>query len=160
MKFEHLIEINDLNNIATPVISREQLWRGLVLRAESPQLFISYLDQATISERTELSMERVLRYGELMIRDSVRLQPLEYIDYTVSAQGEIAASSLRMSIDEPSPEALFVRFTYDSGQTDDADAANALYDEYRKSAYLEGDIETIRIIRQMAEAGRFDHLLS
>lgn len=56
MKFEHLIEINDILNPLAEVITRRTLWRGLVLRAESRKLFVSYLDDALIEDRTEASM--------------------------------------------------------------------------------------------------------
>lgn len=160
MKFEHLVEINDLNNPMIEVISREQLWRGLVLRAESPKMFVSYLDEASIIERHETSMTRTLRYGQLVVRDCVSFVHLEHVHYDVAAQDDIPQSSLRMTIEEPVPHALFVRFTYDDGHTAQQDAENEMYDEYRKSAYQEADVETIRIIRELAESGRLDALPS
>ena len=48
MKFEHLIEINDPLNPLMDTLTREQLWRGLVLHAESPKLFVPHLDECTI----------------------------------------------------------------------------------------------------------------
>ena len=44
MKFEHLIEINDALNPLIDELSIKQLWAGLVLRAESPKLFMPHLD--------------------------------------------------------------------------------------------------------------------
>lgn len=160
MKFEHLIEINDLSNPLTEIITREQLWRGLVLRAESPKLFVPYLDDASITDRTEVSMKRSLRYGELIVQDEVSLVHLEHVHYDVAEQKDIPLSSLRMSIDEPSPDALFVRFSYDDGHSAQEDVANELYNEYRRSAYQESDIDTIRLIREMAEYGRLNGPLS
>lgn len=160
MKFEHLVEINDLSNPAIEVITREQLWRGLVLRAEMPRLFFSYLDDASIMDRTEASMTRTLKYGELEITDRVSLVHLEHVHYDVAAQKDIPQSSLRMSIEEPQPDALFVRFAYDSGGAEAEDAEAKMYNEYRKSAYQEADVDTVRIIRELAEAGRLDALPS
>ncbi len=158
MKFEHLVEINDLNDPMILVISRAQLWRGLVLRAEAPKLFVPYLDEAGISDSTEVSMRRSLRYGDLVIEDQVTLTHLEHVHYAVAAQKDIPDSSLRMSIEEPQPDALFVRFIYDDGHTPEEDAANELYNEYRRSAYHEADVDTVRLIREMAEDGRLDSL--
>jgi len=31
-----------------------------------------------------------------------------------------------------------------------------MYDEFKKSAYQEADIDTVRIVRQMAEQGNLD----
>eukprot|EP01032_Pedospumella_encystans_P030916 gene30916-34891_t len=73
MKFEHLIEINDPLNPLIDELSHEQLWRGLVLRAESPKLFVPHLDDCQIADRQENSFSRKLRYGELVIADQVLL---------------------------------------------------------------------------------------
>jgi len=156
MKFEHLIEINDLSNPAIPVITREQLWRGLVLRADSPKLFISYLDESLISERNEVSMQRQLRYGALVVMDHVHFEHLDHVHYHVPAQNEIPQSSLRMTIEEPEANSLFVRFYYDDGNSAALDEESKMVNEYRRSAYQEADIETIRIIRELAQSGRLD----
>ena len=156
MKFEHLIEINDPLNPLIDALTREQVWRGLVLRAESPKLFVPHLDECTIDERDSGSFRRRLRYGELEIVDRVRMTPLQQVRYEIAEQGEIAASSLTMSIETPGEYTLFVRFKYDDGHDAETGQANAMYDEFKKSAYQEADIDTVRIIREMAAAGRLD----
>ena len=156
MKFEHLIEINDILNPLSETISREQLWRGLVLRAEMPKLFVPYIDEADISERTEVSMKRTLKYGTLSITDTVSLVHLEHVHYHVAAQGDIAQSSLQMRIEEPQPEHLFVRFLYDDGGPEVESDEAKMYNSYRRSAYQEADIDTIRTIRELVESGQLD----
>ena len=160
MKFEHLIEVNDPMNPLIEPLSHEQLWRGLVLRAESPMLFVPHLDECRIGARDEGGFARRLRYGELVIEDRVVLRPLREVRYEVAAQGEISASSLVMTIESPNPESLWVRFEYDDGHDAATDAANAMYDDFRRSAYQESDIDTIRILRELAEQGRLDGLLN
>lgn len=153
MKFEHLIEINDLNNPMTQVITREQLWRGLVVRAESPKFFVPYMDDCTITARAEKTISRTLRFGDLIVNDRVQFEPLQHVHYDVAAQNDIPHSTLRMTIEEPEPHALFVRFAYDDGHSAEEDSANEMYNEYRRSAYQEADIDTIKVIREMVEEG-------
>ena len=160
MHFTHLIEINDPLLPLVDVLSRTQLWRGLVLRAEAPILFVPHLDACDITTRDARGFSRTLRYGDLIIQDEVMLHPQERIEIRVPAQGEIAASSLTMTIEEPQQQALFVRFAYIDAQTTAADSIDAYYDKFRHSAYQEADIDTIRLIRQMAQAGRLDSLPS
>lgn len=160
MKFEHLVEINDLANTHIPLVSRAQLWRGLMLRAESPRLFVEYLDDCVISERTEDSMLRQLRYGALIIRDQVKFIDQQQVNVIVPAQDDIPSSMMYMRIEEPAPDALFVRFSYDSGDNAQQDTENEMYDAYRRSAYKEADIDAIRLIRELAESGRLDALVS
>jgi len=156
MKFEHLVAVNDPMNPLSDTVTREQLWRGLVLRAEQPTLFIAHLDKCEILEQEAGSMRRRLTFGELVIEDTVQLTPLQEVRYDVPAQGEIAASNLRMIIEAPTSAMLLVRFCYDDGQGEHADAANAMYDEFKKSAYQEADTDTVRTLRQLASQGKLD----
>jgi Domain of unknown function (DUF1857) len=154
MKFAHLVEINDPLNPLIDPLSRGQLWRGLVLRAESPKEFIPWLDRCTITAETGTSLSRISHYGDLAVRDEVTFLPQRQVIYRVPAQKDIPTSSLTMTIEEPQPEVFFVRFEYDDGGDPATDSADAFYNEFRRSAYEESDIDTIRIIRQMAEEGR------
>jgi hypothetical protein len=156
MKFEHLIEINDPMNPLIDTITREQLWRGLVIRAESPKLFIPHLDECEIGERASGTFKRRLRYGDLVVEDTVILTPLQEVRYEVPAQGEISASTLVMTIEAPTNAMLYVRFSYDDGKEESLDQASKMYDEFKKSAYQEADIDTVRIVRQMAQQGNLD----
>ncbi|MDO9420130.1 MAG: SRPBCC family protein [Herminiimonas sp.] len=154
MQFQHLIEINDPLNPLIDTLTRDQLWRGLVMRAEAPKLFIPWLDECDLLERQGNVLSRALRYNDLLIHDHVTFTPQEKVHYDVPAQEDIPASSLVVTIEEPQPGALFVRFSYESGFADDD--MDAFYNEFRRSAYQEADIDTIRIIRQLAEEGRLE----
>ena len=155
MHFEHLIEINDPLNPLIESISRQQLWQGLVLRAESPGLFMPHLDECTLARKGDI-LERHLRFGQLVVFDRVSFEPLHKVLYEVPAQNEITQSHLSMSIEEPLPGQLYVRFQYADSQSPAQDGANEMYDEFRRSAYKEADIDTIHIIREWAEQGRLN----
>lgn len=160
MKFEHLIEVNDILNPLMETITHQQLWRGLVLRAESPKLFVPHLDEVEIDARTDTTFRRRLRYGEVVIEDVVVLHEPYIVRYEVPAQNDISKSSLTMTIEMPQPERLYVRFQYDDGHDAATDAANAMYDDFRRSAYQESDIDTIRVLRELAGQGRLDATLN
>ena len=156
MKFEHLIEINNLAKHLIPPLSMEHLWQGLILRAKSPQLFIPHLDECHVLETTENTVSRVSHYGKLVIHDTVTFTPMQHVHYMVPPQGEVPASSLQMAIESPHDGMLFVRFIYDDEKGEADNAADKMYDDFRKSAYHEADIDTIRIIRELALEGRFN----
>ena len=40
MKFEHVVQVNDLTDPSISNLSRNQLWDGMVLRATEPQDFV------------------------------------------------------------------------------------------------------------------------
>ncbi|MGS0741829.1 SRPBCC family protein [Glaciimonas sp. GG7] len=157
MKFTHLIEINDPLNPLIDLLTIEQLWRGLVLRAEQTMLFVAHLDECRIVEKSVDSVTRELRYGKLVIRDVVHYLPQLQVRYQVPAQADIAGSSLTMTIEQPQPDALYVRFSYaDEAPEAEPDSDEEMYNEFRRSAYLASDIDTIRVIRELADAGKLD----
>jgi len=116
-------------------------------------LFMPHLDECRLSGRTAVSVERMLRYGELRIHDIVTYALQQHVHYQVPAQGDIPASSMYMRIEEPEENILFVRFEYDDGASDDIDGKQAVYDQLRRSAYEKADNDTIRIIRELSIEG-------
>ncbi len=150
MNFEHLIQINDPLNPLVETLTREQLWEGLVLRAEQPQLFVIGLDSCTILSRTDLTLERELHYGSATVRDRVTLTPNKSVRYDILATQAHVGGSLTMTIEEPNAAQLFLRFQYETtlptADTEDARQTT----EIVKSAYRESDIDTVRLIRQYA----------
>ena len=153
MKFTHLIEINDPLLPLVDMLTREQLWLGLVLRAKAPKLFVPYLDGCSITHSSDSGFSRELQYGDLVIRDEVTLTPGHTVHYAIPQQKDIAPSSLTMTIEEPQPELFFVRFSYEDSQREEDGSVDAFYNEFRHSAYQEADIDTVRLIRQMAQDG-------
>ncbi|MFT5961162.1 MAG: hypothetical protein ACI8WM_001482 [Burkholderiaceae bacterium] len=156
MKFTHLIEINDPLLPLVDMLTREQLWRGLVLRAKAPKLFVPYLDGCSITQPSDYGFSRELQYGDLLIRDAVTLTTGHAVHYAIPQQKDIAPSSLTMTIEEPQSDLFFVRFSYEDSQPEEEGSVDAFYNEFRRSAYQEADIDTVRLIRQMAQDGQLD----
>ncbi|HEY2607479.1 SRPBCC family protein [Paraburkholderia sp. RL18-103-BIB-C] len=151
MNFEHLIQINDPLNPFVDSMTREQLWEGLVLRAEQPQLFVMGLDSCTILSREGHVLERELHYGQATVRDRVTLQESQSVRYDILPTADYVGGSLTMTIEQPDELQLFLRFEYATTLpvSNDQDAVQT--QEIVKSAYRENDIDTVRLIRQFVQ---------
>jgi hypothetical protein len=123
-------------------------------------MFMPYIDQCAVTERTEVSMTREIHYGSLKVKDHVSMVHFEHVHYQVPPQDAIPSSSLRMSIEEPEPNRLFVRFCYEDEVNTTENAETEMLDQYRRSAYLAADIDTIRMIRELAEGGLLNALIN
>jgi hypothetical protein len=156
LNFEHLIQINAVDDPSVPVLTREQLWEGLVLRAEQPQLFVIGLDRCVVHERTATTLERELHYGHATVRDRVTFTPNQQVRYDIHAAGGEIGGSLTMTIEEREDQQLFLRFEYRTTLTvsDDSGEARQTH-EIVKEAYRTADIDTVRLIREYAQ-GRKD----
>ena len=154
MNFEHLIQINDPLNPLVEAMTREQLWEGLVLRAEQPQLFVLGLDTCTILSRTEDTLERELHYGQATVRDRVTLLADQSVRYDILATESHVGGSLTMTIEQPDELQLFLRFEYTTTLPVSDDKDTRQTQEIVKSAYRESDIDTVRLIRQYVQGNK------
>lgn len=151
MQFTHLVQINDPRDTSIEPLTHAQLWRGLVARAEKPAYFLIGVDECEVVRRDDDTLDRRLRFGTHELRDRVIFEPPLAVRYEIATAGEMPGGTLSMRIEEPRPGEIFVRFDYRlhslPGRVED------FYNEFRKSAYVESDIDTIRMIRQMAASG-------
>lgn len=149
MQFEHIVQVNDLAKSELPVLSRSQLWNGLVCRAREPDKFLVGLDHYQLLKEENNYLQRCLELPGLTVNDEVWLTPESRIEYRITPTDQVPGGSLIMEIEEPEPHALFVRFRYCSKHLDEMDEALP-YDLFVQQAYVATDIDTIRIIRNLA----------
>lgn len=151
MKFEHLIEVNDLANPLLTPLTREELWFGLLCRAEDARAFLPGLEACDIVERSAHRMVRDLHFGNAVIRDCVTFEPLHWIRFESDANEQHAGGSLTITIEEPEPGAFFLRFAYHTSLPEGGE--DARYAEFVRAAYHRSDVDTVRVIRMLAESG-------
>ncbi len=155
MHYEHLVAVNNPNNSSGFSISRKQLWQGLMLRVESPQLFIPNVEHVALQERTEHLILREMQLGVLLVRDTIRLQQESQIDFLTEPGEHHQGGRLVLTIEEPEPTNLFVRFCYNTPSSSDPEETK--YESYLQKMWHQVDVECIRIIRGLAESGRLDN---
>lgn len=126
------------------------------MRAEKPEMFVPWLDACTILDRSGNTLKRELQFGQTFIQDEVTFHPPLHVEYRVPAQQDIPLSSLHMRIESPQQGVLLVRFEYRDESPDTEGPEENMYNDFRRSAYQEADIDTIRMIRQLAAEGRLD----
>lgn len=151
MKFEHLVQINDPGNPLMEFLVRDQLWSGLWHRVENPVVFLPGLESCQILEAWEGGLLRVLDFGGARIQDRVSFVLNQWVRFDIEAGENHPGGSLVINIEEPQPDCLFLRFTYET--TLEENAEDVAYSEYVKSAYQDSDIETVRVIRAFLAQG-------
>ena len=153
MNFEHLIQINDLQNPLIVVLSRDQLWQDLLHRVEDATPFLPGLESCTIVERHADHLLRRLDFGPAVIEDRVTLSEGQWVRFDIVPNEQHAGGSLTISIEEPEPDALFLRFAYTTSFGTNPNSEERAYIDYIKSAYHQSDIDCVRIIRTLAAGG-------
>lgn len=161
LTFEHLIQINDpLMPLLAP-LSREQLWRGLVLRARYPTQFVMGLESCVIENEQAIGMRtvlnRLLDFGPFQVRDTVTLRPMEEVRVLVEATALWPRSESTVRIEEPEPGGLFLRFTYELALEDGSEDLDETIAGLRKQAYLAADLDTVQRIRELSNGSGLLH---
>jgi hypothetical protein len=157
MRYEHLVQINDPLMPLADELTREQLWRGLVLRAEDPTQFVLGLERATIRARSGApgaeQLTRTLDFGSFAVDDQVLLIAGERTEIHTEAGATWPASRMTITIEEPQPQLLFLRFVYELEEEATGDEIERVARALREQAYEKSDLDTVVRIRQLAEQG-------
>lgn len=154
MKYEHVVVVNDPDNPLVQSLSREQLWFGLLCRAEDPGMFLPGLDRCEIVDRQADRLVRRLHFGSIVVDDSVSLTPMESVAFESAATAEHPGGTLTIRIEEPAATVLVLRFTYHTSLPDNALDPDGAYAGYIRSAYHASDLDTVQVIRSIAAIGR------
>lgn len=157
MRYEHLVQINDPLMPLLDTLTRNQVWQGLMVRAEDPAQFVLGLEGATIHShevRGEVhELTRTLDFGSFRVEDRVRLVRDRGSEVRTEAGPTWPASRLTITIEEPQPELLFLRFVYESDETAGGEESDPVIVGLREQAYERADLDTVVRIRALAEQG-------
>ncbi len=157
MRYEHLVQINDPLMPLLDTLTRNQVWQGLMVRAEDPAQFVLGLEGATIHShevRGEVhELTRTLDFGSFRVDDRVRLVRDRGSEVRTEAGPTWPASRLTITIEEPQPELLFLRFVYESDETAGGKESDPVIVGLREQAYERADLDTVVRIRALAEQG-------
>jgi hypothetical protein len=150
MNFEHLIQINDPENPLVESLNRDQLWQGLLHRIENPMPFLPGLESSRILERNGDSLLRELDFGPAVIQDRITLNQGNSVLFDILPSEAHAGGSLSITIEEPEPDFLFLRFAYQTTLANNPNSEDRAYIEYVKSSYHQSDVDCVRLIRMLA----------
>ncbi|HEX5486610.1 MAG TPA: SRPBCC family protein [Limnobacter sp.] len=158
MQFEHLVQINDPQLTDVRFLSRAQVWFGLVARAYKPEKFILGLVNCTIHDRQQNGettvLSRSLNYGSFVIHDTIALHEGSHTENNIAANEFCGDSCMTIRIEEPEPQQLWLRFRYEVGSPEhenpESELMQAQMDEARRQAYRAADIDTVKMIRELA----------
>ncbi|QDX80726.1 hypothetical protein B9N43_05380 [Denitratisoma sp. DHT3] len=151
MHFEHLVEINDFRIPLLFRLDRAQVWAGLMHRVEDARPFLPGLDECRIMARGEGTLERVLRFGATEVRDRVSYAVGDWVRFETTPSEHHGGGVLIISIEEPETDSLFLRFRYETLFASGHEAEDAAYGEFLRQAYEAADIDTVQVIRMLAE---------
>jgi hypothetical protein len=150
MYFEHLVAINEPGIALVDVLSREQVWSGLMQRVEDARPFLPGLDHCHILVRGEAHVERRLQFGSALVHDRALFAPNDWVRFETPATVQHGGGVLTICIEEPGPGWLVLRFIYETEHAVGAEDEDTAYEDYLRQAYEAADVDTVRVLRELA----------
>jgi hypothetical protein len=127
---------------------------GSAAPCRNPLPFLPGLESCTIIERHGNDvLLRQLDFGPAVIQDRVTLAELHSVSFEIVPSETHAGGSLTITIEEPEPAFLFLRFAYETTLASNPNSEERAYIEYVKSAYHQSDVDCVRLIRTLAAGG-------
>jgi hypothetical protein len=146
------LEVNP-NDSSEPVhLNRQQVWEGLVRKAENADPFVAAITRCSIVEQhPDRLIREIVLHGETM-RELILFFPEERVEF-VRLSGK-AKGQIKNILEEDSTGKLYLRFTFDlvldgveSGSVEEVEFADGM-----EAAYLDAVNTTLRRIREDAVA--------
>ena len=157
MRFEHVIEINAVQTaveMVVPAFTPEQLWRGLMIKVLTPQRFPMGPDRCTVTDEGEGRWRREQVFGPHTLVDHIHTVPGQQLRFTPEPHGDTAPIQLTITLETPQPGLLVLRYVYEAVGAQSSD--EAYFNDYRYSAWLAHDRDTVRTLRQWLTEGGLD----
>jgi hypothetical protein len=144
LQYTHVLPINPAGLV---VISKAQLWSGLILRIEAQTEFTVGLDRVDIIERADNQYQRALHFGQYIVQDAVTCVPMHSIEFVTQPLEDSPSGRLLIEIVEQ-PE-LGLRFHYTTEFPAPSSEEESKLLEIVKGAYHAADVDVVRVIREL-----------
>lgn len=150
IELSHSVLVNGPGDAETPVLTRDDVWDGLVMKAENALPFVPKMEKCDVVEQRENFILRDIRFAGDDLREAVTLTPKTSVEFR-RVQGRVLGV-ITNEILENADGALELKFSFaleiegaEPGSREERD-----YETNMRDAYLGAVVATLGAIRKMA----------
>jgi hypothetical protein len=137
-----------------PVLSREQVWRGLVMKAENALPFVPSMQACNVVSRTENGLLREIMLGGNRFREQITFTP--EVEVVFERVGTTSNAGWITNVISESDHGLLLTFTFGLvfPDVEPGSAAEKQRGDSLKSDYLGAIGATLRTVRKLLTEGK------
>jgi hypothetical protein len=150
IELSHSVLVNDRGDPQAPLLTRDDVWDGLVMKAENALPFVPKMDKCDVVEQRENFILRDIRFAGDDLREAVTLTPKTRVEFR-RVQGRVPGV-ITNEILENSEGELELKFSFaleiegaEPGSREERD-----YEANMRDAYMGAVVATLSAIRRMA----------
>ena len=146
------IPVNDGAAADQPLLTRDHIWRGLVLKADNALPFVPKMTKCEVTHRAPTWLERDIVFRDEPASERVTFFPREEVRFERLSGATLG--TIRNQIEESDDGALILRFTFSLEREgiEPGSTAEQAYAKEMEGAYLGAVDATLSAIRKFATA--------
>ena len=149
IELSHSVPVNDPSDPDTPALTRDDVWEGLVMKAENALPFVPKMEKCEVVEQRENFILRDIRFGGDDLREAVTLTPKTKVEFR-RVEGRVLGVITNEILENAGGD-LQLKFSFNleiegvkAGSREERD-----YEENMRDAYIGAVGATMGSIRQM-----------
>jgi hypothetical protein len=149
IELSHSVPVNDPSVPDAPVLTRDDVWEGLVMKAENALPFVPKMERCDVVERRENFILRDIRFGGDDLREAVTLTPKTKVEFR-RVEGRVLGVITNEVLEDASGDLeLEFSFALEIDGVEPGSREEREYEETMRDAYIGAVGATMDAIRQM-----------
>jgi Domain of unknown function (DUF1857) len=150
IELSHSVPVNDPDDPDTPVLTRDDVWDGLVMKAENALPFVPKMEKCDVVEQRENYILRDIRFGGDDLREEVTLTPKTKVEFR-RVEGRVLGL-IKNEILENANGELELKFSFalELDGVEPGSQEEIEYEENMRDAYMGAVVATLGAIRKTA----------
>jgi hypothetical protein len=149
IELSHSVLVNDPQDPDAPVLTRDDVWEGLVMKAENALPFVPKMDKCDVLEQRENFILRDIRFGGDDLREAVTLTPKSMVEFQ-RVEGRVLGRITNEILENAQGELeLKFSFALDIQDVEPGSQEERDYEENMRDAYMGAVSATMDAIRKM-----------
>ena len=153
IKVDMTLPVNLDKSGQTLILTRDQIWKGLMMKVEDARPFVPLMTQCDVIERSENGVVRDIVFDGMALREQIILYPKQKVQFLRVGLGEEMGTIWNEILEDESGE-LHLRFSFELEVPNLTEEMEREYRERRATGYLKAVRATLEHLRRLRAAGR------
>jgi hypothetical protein len=150
IELRRAVAVNDPGDPELPVLTRDDVWDGLVMKAQNALPFVPKMEKCDVVEQRDNFILRDIRFGGDDLREAVTLTPKSKVEFRRVAGRVLGVITNRILEDDGSGLELEFGFKLEIEGVEAGSQEERDYEGNMRDAYMGAVVATLGAIRKMA----------
>lgn len=153
IKVDQTLPVNPDKSGKTVILTRDQIWTGLMMKVEDARPFVPLMTQCDVTERLENGVVRDIVFDGMALRERIILYPKEKVEFLRVGFGEEMGTIWNEILEDETGE-LHLRFAFELEVHNLTEDMKPEYREKRATGYLNAVHATLEYLRRLRADGQ------